>query len=67
MGIECKCSVCGQAIEPDLLVYMDHTEKHIMDEIRSNHPDWVEKDGLCKKCVDYYRQQIKGDSPAEGS
>ena len=59
-------SVCQQNVEDDLLVYIDHTEKHIIDEIRADHPDWVEKNGLCKKCAEYYRQQMKGDPPEEG-
>jgi len=62
VGIEYKCSVCGQAVESDLLVYVDHTEKHVMEEIQANHPDWEEKDGLCKKCIAYYRVQMQGDS-----
>jgi len=61
-----KCSVCHQEVEDDLMVYINHTEAHIMNEIRANHPDWVEKNGLCRKCVDYYKQQMKGDSSGEG-
>jgi len=57
-----QCSVCQETVQDDLLVYIDHTEKHIMDEIKANHPDWVEKDGVCQKCVDYYKGQMKGNS-----
>jgi len=32
--MEYKCSTCNETIEGDLLVYIDHTEKHIMDEIK---------------------------------
>ena len=60
-----KCSVCGEDVADDLLVYINHTEQHIIDEIRANHPDWAGKDGLCKKCVEYYRGQMQGDSPEE--
>jgi len=60
--MEYKCSVCKNEVEGDLLVYIDHTEKHIMDEIKASHPDWVEKDGVCQKCIDYYKNQLKGDS-----
>ena len=61
-----KCSVCGDRVQGDLLLYINHTEEHIMEEIQAHHPDWVEKDGLCKKCVDYYRKQINGDRSVEG-
>jgi len=55
-----KCSVCQQDVDDDLLVYIKHTEKHIMDEIKAGHPDWSENDGVCQKCVDYYKDQLKG-------
>ncbi len=55
-----KCSVCDQAIEGDLLVYINHTESHIMDEIKAKHPQWVENDGVCQKCVEYYKDQMSG-------
>jgi hypothetical protein len=60
--MEYKCSVCNEHVEGDLLVYVDHTEAHIIDEIRASHPQWSEKDGLCKKCVEYYRNQMQGGS-----
>jgi hypothetical protein len=56
-----QCSICQEVVKGDLLVYIGHTEKHIIDEIKSNHPDWVEKDGVCQKCVDYYKKQMKGN------
>ncbi len=60
--MEYKCSTCKEDIDGDLLVYIDHTEGHIMEEIRLIHPEWVEDDGLCQKCVDYYKNQMKGTS-----
>ncbi len=64
--MEYKCGVCGKSIEGDSLTYINHTEAHIMDEIESSHPDWVKEDGVCKKCVEYYRGQMKGSSATEG-
>ena len=60
--MEYKCSICSEKIDGDLLVYVDHTEQHIMDEIKLSHPNWVENDGVCQKCVDYYKGQMKGNS-----
>ncbi|MCK5178139.1 MAG: hypothetical protein KAR32_01305, partial [Candidatus Omnitrophica bacterium] len=62
---EYKCSVCGEHLKDDLLVYVDHTEEHIIEEIRAHHPDWVGKDGACKKCLEYYRSQMQGRSSTE--
>jgi len=58
--MEYKCSVCQKKIKGDVLVYINHTEQHILDEIKAKHPEWIEKDGLCGKCVAYYREQMKG-------
>jgi len=57
-----QCSICGETVEGDLLVFKDHTEKHIVDVIKAKYPEWVEKDGVCRKCLDYYREQVRGDS-----
>ena len=38
--MEYKCSVCSKSIEGDLLVYINHTESHIMDEIKNKYPQW---------------------------
>ncbi|MBN1870791.1 MAG: hypothetical protein JW847_09485 [Candidatus Omnitrophica bacterium] len=64
--MEYKCSVCGKHIKDDLMVYIHHTEKHIADQIHADHPDWTEKGGLCRKCVEYYRNEIKGKTSGEG-
>jgi len=56
-----SCSVCGQSVEGDLITFTDHTEDHIMEEIKKSHPEWSSGSGVCQKCVDYYRSQIKGE------
>ena len=59
--MEYKCSVCGERVEGDLVVFTEHTENHIIDEIKLKHPDWTQDDGLCPKCADYFRAQLKGE------
>ena len=54
------CSVCQQRIEGDVVQYRDHTDKHIVELIKHDHPDWSEKDGLCPKCYAYYKAEING-------
>ena len=58
--MEYKCSVCQEQVEGDLLVYINHTQEHIIDEIKTKHPEWIENDGICPKCEDYFKSQIKG-------
>lgn len=55
------CSVCNQTVEGDLIKFTAHTEDHIVDLIKAKHPDWVDDDGICQKCVDYYKKQLKGE------
>ncbi len=59
--MEYKCSVCQEKVEGDLLLYINHTESHIIEHIKSKHPDWAEENGLCSKCEEYYRKQLKGE------
>lgn len=54
------CDVCGQKVSADLMVYKLHTEKHIVDLVKHDHPDWIETNGLCQKCFEYYQKEIQG-------
>jgi hypothetical protein len=55
-----KCSVCNQKVDGDLMVFKFHTESHIVDLVKHDHPSWVEKDGVCEKCLEYYQNEIRG-------
>lgn len=55
-----KCTVCGDVVPDNLKDYIDHTENHIVDIIKEKHPDWVEESGICHKCHEYYKEQMKG-------
>jgi hypothetical protein len=54
-----QCTVCGQ-VSHELLSYVSHTETHIVELLKHDHPEWVEGDGVCKKCLDYYHAELKG-------
>lgn len=58
--MEYKCSLCQETVEGDILVYIEHTQKHIVDEIKTSHPEWVEDQGICPKCVEYFKNQMQG-------
>jgi len=58
--MEYTCSICKEKVQDDLLVYIKHTETHIIDEIKSKHPEWQDTEGVCRRCEDYYREQLKG-------
>ncbi len=52
------CPTCGEKMERNLSLFMDHTEKHIVDEVRKQNPAWVTKEGFCHKCLEYFKNQI---------
>lgn len=41
------CPTCGETVERDLLVFLQHTDKHVIDAMKKERPDWVEDDGTC--------------------
>ena len=57
------CSLCGENVGNELLAFIDHTDQHVIDQIKAKHPEWAQDNGLCKKCEEYYRAQLKGESP----
>lgn len=59
--MEYKCSLCQQRVAGDLLVYVDHTQTHILEEIKKSHPGWAQADGICQKCLEYYQGELKGN------
>ena len=58
--MEYLCSLCGEK-HADLEKFIDHTDAHIVEVIKQKHPDWAQEDGICPKCLEYYRKQIKGE------
>jgi len=58
MGLKFVCPTCREEIPRDLLVIVPHTENHIVEVIKKQHPDWVESSGICKKCYEHYKQQL---------
>ena len=54
------CPICQEQIVDDVVKYTQHGDKHIVDLLKYDHPEWVEKNGLCTKCYDYYKAEIDG-------
>lgn len=55
---EFRCPTCGKIIPRELLTIISHAEQDIVEEIKKDHPDWVEDNGICKQCYDYYKKQL---------
>lgn len=46
----------------------EHTDQHIVDAIKKQHPEWVAENGFCKRCMSHFRDAIRqsheGGKPA---
>lgn len=49
------CKICGG----EATYLCEVTEHFIINTIKSMHSEWVEDDGACPKCIEYYQRQIK--------
>lgn len=56
-----RCPLCDREMERNLILFLDHTEQHIIDRIKEAHPEWVEADGVCKPCAEYYKKELSGE------
>lgn len=43
------CATCGIDMDRDVLIFLSHTDQHIIDAIKEMHPGWVESDGACPR------------------
>ena len=55
-----QCPLCGRQMDRDLILFLDHTNEHIIERIKVSHPEWVAENGVCKPCMDYYKGEIAG-------
>lgn len=55
------CPLCGRSMPRELILFLDHTRSHIIDKIKEQNPEWVEADGACKPCTEYYEMQLSGE------
>lgn len=55
-----KCHLCEQTVDEGLVAFQEHTDRHIVNLIKHDHPQWVEQDGACRKCYEYYKAEING-------
>ncbi|MBI3315678.1 MAG: hypothetical protein HYZ87_01710, partial [Candidatus Omnitrophica bacterium] len=58
------CPTCGSSMERDLLVFIRHTDSHIIDELKKKHPEWITQGGFCVQCLDYFKKAM---GKSEGS
>lgn len=52
------CPLCHDQVEKLLYRFHLDGERRVIDLIRQQNPSWLEGDGICSRCVDYYRTEI---------
>ena len=45
------CGVCNQKMERDLVVFMNHTQQHIVDEIKKSTPNGLKRTAFVKSVL----------------
>jgi len=50
------CPVCKEQMDDEVINVCNAAYRFIAKEIKKDHPEWEEKNGACKKCVDYYEK-----------
>ncbi|MBN3038542.1 MAG: hypothetical protein JW869_03905 [Candidatus Omnitrophica bacterium] len=53
-----QCPVCNKIMPYDLKLILSHSDEHVIEQIKIKKPGWVEQDGLCKRCHEYFKSQF---------
>lgn len=49
-----NCPICGSQLAPESAALHVMAERWVIEQIREDHPEWVESDGACPKCLEFY-------------
>ena len=52
------CPICKKEMEHDLMVFLKHTDHHIIEVVLREHPQWAHQNGICQECLDYYKKSM---------
>ena len=50
------CPICHRAVDEDIVTACQEAQGWVIESIRRQHPDWVEADGSCLRCLEYYQR-----------
>ena len=50
------CPICKQEQDSPLVDVYHTAYNWVIKYIKSEHPRWVEKDGACPHCIEYYKK-----------
>ncbi|MDP8249174.1 MAG: hypothetical protein P9M00_13625 [Candidatus Tritonobacter lacicola] len=52
-----KCPICGKGGHDQSLHIIE--QSWLYELIKKYRPEWVQEDGACPKCVEFYEKKIK--------
>jgi len=52
------CPICGIELPRELEIFIAHGERHVVEVVKKDHPDWIEPDGSSRRCEEYYHEQL---------
>lgn len=50
------CPVCKKITDTKVVDVCVTAYNYLIERIKEEHPEWVEKDGVCPRCVEYYEK-----------
>lgn len=50
------CPICKKQKEDLIVNICTDAYKFVIKRIKEGHPDWIEEDGACPKCIEYYKK-----------
>ena len=58
-SIRYQCHRCGKYIESSSVLAHAKAEEYLIGLIKRDHPEWVEAEGTCHRCEDYYQALVE--------
>jgi hypothetical protein len=59
-----RCPICGENVTAgEIRAHAARDDERFREglliaRIKKDHPEWVEADGACERCIEYYRQIV---------
>ncbi len=53
-----QCPLCHDQVEKLVYVFHMDSEQEVINRIKADHIDWVDQDGACLRCLDYYQLEV---------
>ena len=58
------CPTCEEKMERDLVLFTQHTDAHVVEELKKTHPEWITDEGFCPQCLAHYKAAMRGEAVA---